>query len=285
MNACEYVQELKRKGCYYNPETGGIYSKNGKRRGKMGTNGYRICLLQKDKHNYYMCEHRVVWWWHYPETDEALVIDHVNCDRSDNRINNLQAVTQQRNAQLIFERGRGNACKGEKSGKTKLTDREALTIRYLAQEGMPRKDIAQMIVGDKAEHPLVTVNRIIRKTRFGHLEDPADIWAVYPTIVAATARTDLPKEEQIANAAMGLAGEVGEVVDMLKKGLYQGHDVDEYDLMEELGDVLFYWTWLAVLQYGFDRAEIMLRNAVKLHERYPNGFDPDKSLHRKEGDI
>jgi NTP pyrophosphatase (non-canonical NTP hydrolase) len=197
----------------------------------------------------------------------------------------LQAVTQQQNNQLTHERGRANSCNGEKSGKTNLTDREAMTIRYLAQVGMPRKDIATMIIGDKAKHPMVTVNRIIERTRFGHLDDPADVWTVYPTIVAATARTDLPVNDQISNAAMGLAGEAGEVIDALKKHLYQGHDIDPDEIVEELGDVLFYWTWLAVLLFGFDRAEVMLRNMDKLRNRYPNGFEVERSLNRQKGDI
>lgn len=285
MDARSFVDELLERGCYYDPISGGIKSKNGKPKGHPATNGYRIVSFQKDGKIHYMCEHRAVWWMHHPETDESLVIDHINSDRSDNRLENLQAVTQIENVHLTFERGRGNTCKGEKSGKTNLTDREALAIRYLDQIGMPRKDISAFIVGDKAKHPQVTVNRIIERTRFGHLEDPADIWSVYPTIVSATAQTDSPKKEQISNACMGLCGEAGEVIDLLKKHLYHMHDLDEDELKKELGDVLFYWTWLAVLIFGFDRAEIMLRNAEKLQARYPDGFEAEKSLHRKAGDI
>ena len=282
MSVHEFVRELRSRGCYYDETLGGIRSKNGKRKGRMATNGYRIVMIQKDKKHHYMCEHRVVWWWFNPDTSEELVVDHINSDRADNRIENLQAVTQQENTRLVHERGRGKPCRGERSGKTQLSDREALTSRYLAQKGMPRKDIAMMIVGDKAKQPRVTVDRILAKTRFGHLEDPADIWAVYPTIVAATARTDMPVKDQMANAAMGLAGETGEIVDLLKKHLYQGHDIDRDHVAEELGDVLFYLTWLAVHVFGFDRAEIMLRNADKLHERYPEGFKAERSVNRLE---
>lgn len=285
MTANEFVQELKNRGCYYDAQCGGICSKSGKRKGHLTTNGYRMVMFQKENQCHYICEHRAVWWWFHPDTDEELVIDHINCDRSDNRIENLQAVRQKENVRLTFERGRGNPRRGEDSGKTNITDREALTIRYLAQQGIPRKDIAAMIVGDKAKHPSVTVNRIINKTRFGHLEDPADIWTVYPMIVSATARTELPEREQMLNALLGLAGEAGEVVDLIKKHLYQGHELDKDHLQEELGDVLFYWTWLAVLVFGFDRAEIMIRNADKLKARYPDGFDAERSMHRVAGDV
>lgn len=285
MTINEFVRMLRERGCYYDEQNGGIRSKNGKSKGKLTTNGYKMVLLQRNNHKYYMCEHRVVWWWFNPDTDEELVVDHINCNRSDNRIENLQAVTQKRNAELTRERGRQNIQYGEKSPKTKLTDREAMAIRWLAQNGYPRKDISAMIVGDKAAHPLVTVNRILERTRFGHLEDPADVWVVYPTIVAATARTELPKNEQLMNAVLGLSGEVGEVADAVKKHLYQGHELDVDNIAEELGDVLFYWTWLAVLIMGFDRAEIMLRNADKLSRRYPNGFEAERSIHREENDA
>lgn len=282
MTAKEFVEELKRRGCTYDQENGGILSANGKRKGHLATNGYKIVMIQKDKRCRYMCEQRCVWWWFHPDTDESMVVDHLNCDRGDNRIENLEAVTSAENARRTSERGRCNPPVGEKSGKTKLTDREALAIRYLQQQGMPRKDIAAFIVGDKAKAPRVTVDRIVNKVRFGHLEDPADIWAVYPTIVAATADTGLPEREQVINAAMGLSGEVGEVVDILKKHLYHKHPLDEDHLKEEVGDVLFYLTWLSVLVCGFDRAEIMLRNAAKLLHRYPNGFEADRSIHREE---
>ena len=53
---------------------------------------------------------------------------------------------------------------------------------------------------------------------------------------------------------------------------------------EEGGDVL----WMIAEIYtacGFSMSDVMKINIDKLWERYPDGFDPDKSLHRKEGDI
>lgn len=282
MTVRDFISELKTRGCYYDEERGGIRSKNGKRKGHLCTNGYKSVMIQKDNKCHYMLEHRVVWWWFHPETDENLVVDHLNSDRGDNRIENLEAVTSSENTKRIYERGRGNPPVGEKSGKTNLTDREALAIRYMEQIGLKRTDIAKMFVEGKALHPVVTVNRILNKTRFGHLTDPADIWAVYPTIVEATAKTMAPQKEQLQEISMGLVGELGEVVDVLKKHLFHSHTIDEDHLKEELGDILFYWTWLAVLVFGFDRAEIMLRNADKLHERYPEGFSAEKSINRSE---
>jgi NTP pyrophosphatase (non-canonical NTP hydrolase) len=85
-----------------------------------------------------------------------------------------------------------------------------------------------------------------------------------------------------AMASMGLAGEAGEAVDMVKKHLFHGHPLDKAKLVKELGDVLWY---LAVMseQAGVKLSEVAAANVVKLRARYPDGFDAARSLHRKEG--
>lgn len=79
----------------------------------------------------------------------------------------------------------------------------------------------------------------------------------------------------------GANGELGEVTDILKKHLYQGHDLDREHLKEELGDVMFYLVNLATL-YDIDFSEVLQMNVDKLLARYPNGFDQDKSINREE---
>ena len=87
----------------------------------------------------------------------------------------------------------------------------------------------------------------------------------------------------LGNGVMGLAGEAGECVDLVKKHLFQGHPLDEKRVAKELGDVAWY---LAVTAYAihYPLDDILLMNIEKLRERYPDGFDPQKSLHRREGD-
>lgn len=284
MNIQDFIKELKARGCYYDAVNGGIRSKNDIPKGHLCTNGYKMVQIQKDKKIYYQLEHRVVWWWFNSESDVKLVVDHINCDRGDNRIENLELVTIRENVRRTIARERNNPPVGEKSGKTKLIDREALTIRYLKQSGLSNKDIADWIVKDKAVHPCTTVSRIISGVRFGHLKDPTDIWAVYPVLVSATAKTDKPEREQLEEIALGLVGESGEVVDLIKKHLFQGHTIDPDKMKEELGDVLFYLTWLCVLVLGYDRTEVMLRNADKLSRRYPDGFSFERSINRESGD-
>lgn len=91
--------------------------------------------------------------------------------------------------------------------------------------------------------------------------------------------------ELLVNGVMGMCGESGECIDMVKKANFQGHDFDEQHFAKELGDVAWY---LAVSAYaiGYDLETIFQMNIDKLTVRYPEGkFSVDRSLHRKDGDI
>ena len=83
----------------------------------------------------------------------------------------------------------------------------------------------------------------------------------------------------LIEGVMGLNGEAGECIDIVKKYLYQGHGLDRDHLAEELGDVAWY---LAVTAYaiGYPLSVIMQGNLQKLKERYPEGFDPERSVNR-----
>lgn len=87
-------------------------------------------------------------------------------------------------------------------------------------------------------------------------------------------------QEMIINGVMGLNGEAGECIDIVKKWRFQGHPLDARKLMDELGDVLWYVAITASgLSYGLD--EIMQHNIDKLRKRYPDGFDAERSVHRE----
>lgn len=105
----------------------------------------------------------------------------------------------------------------------------------------------------------------------------------YQNAALRTAATDNP-EELLVNGVMGLAGESGECIDMVKKWRFQGHKLDFEVLARELGDVAWY---LAVTAFsiGYDLETILQMNVDKLKERYPDGFSAERSQHREEGDV
>lgn len=94
----------------------------------------------------------------------------------------------------------------------------------------------------------------------------------------------LSKGDLLVNGTMGLNGEAGECIDMVKKYLFQGHELDPARLAKELGDVAWY---LAVAAYAidYDLETVFQMNVDKLRARYPNGFEAEKSLHRAAGDV
>ena len=100
--------------------------------------------------------------------------------------------------------------------------------------------------------------------------------------------TDNPKD-MLNHALLGLASEAGEAAALLQK-VYQGHPSPLEDgkarqhLIVELGDCL--WMLAEAAQaIGCSLDTVAIRNINKLRARYPEGFEPERSLHRKEGDI
>ncbi len=102
----------------------------------------------------------------------------------------------------------------------------------------------------------------------------------YRDLILHTRNNNLTFHGQCGSAALGLAGEAGEVVDLLKKYLYHGHDLDRMKLLRELGDVRYYMEWLLLLLES-NIQEVEQINTSKLMERYPNGFSAQASVERK----
>lgn len=89
----------------------------------------------------------------------------------------------------------------------------------------------------------------------------------------------------VVYAAMGMCGEAGEASELVKKYAYHGHTIDTEHLARELGDVLWYVSYMAYL-FGYPLGKIMAMNQEKLAKRYPDGkFDAERSRNREEGDI
>ena len=88
----------------------------------------------------------------------------------------------------------------------------------------------------------------------------------------------------LLNGLMGLNGEAGECIDIYKKHLFQDHELNKEHLAKELGDVAWYLA-VSASALGYDLEDIFRMNVEKLRVRYPDGFDPELSKHRKENDI
>ena len=94
-------------------------------------------------------------------------------------------------------------------------------------------------------------------------------------------------ENLLLQGVMGMSGEAGEALDIVKKIMFQGHELNEATkehLIRELGDVLWY---VATTAQALDvpLETVMQVNIDKLRARYPMAFDAERSQHREEGDV
>lgn len=103
----------------------------------------------------------------------------------------------------------------------------------------------------------------------------------YQLLAARTINQALDEKELITNGAMGLCGESGEVIDLVKKWRAQGHELDRVHLTEELGDVAWYLAETATA-IGAELEDVLKANIEKLMKRYPEGFAAERSVNREE---
>ena len=101
----------------------------------------------------------------------------------------------------------------------------------------------------------------------------------YQKLAMTTLNPELSKKDVLINGVMGLCGESGEAIDIVKKWLAQGHELDKEKLAKELGDIAWY---LAETAYALDipLEDILQANIDKLKKRYPEGFDSERSINR-----
>ena len=88
-------------------------------------------------------------------------------------------------------------------------------------------------------------------------------------------------QKALTEYGLGIAGESGETVEIIKKHVYQGHLLDTEKISAELGDVLRYLTFIATL-LGITLDSVAKGNIEKLQKRYPNGFSKEASVNRKD---
>jgi len=102
----------------------------------------------------------------------------------------------------------------------------------------------------------------------------------YQRLAMKTLNPELSNKDVLINGVMGLCGESGETIDIVKKWLAQGHALDKEKLAKELGDIAWY---LAETAYalGIPLEDIFQANIEKLAKRYPDGFSSERSIRRE----
>ena len=106
----------------------------------------------------------------------------------------------------------------------------------------------------------------------------------YQALAMTTLNPALSRKEVLINSVMGLCGESGEAIDIVKKWLAQGHELDKEHLAKELGDIAWYLAEAATA-LDIPLEDILQANLDKLKKRYPEGFETRRALTRLEGDL
>ena len=105
----------------------------------------------------------------------------------------------------------------------------------------------------------------------------------YQQRAMATLNPKLTEQDVLINSVMGLCGESGEAIDIVKKWLAQGDPLDREHLAGELGDVAWYLAEAATA-LGMPLEDILRANLEKLERRYPDGFSTERSVGREADD-
>lgn len=105
----------------------------------------------------------------------------------------------------------------------------------------------------------------------------------YQSLAARTIKEGMSKEKMEHHALHGIIGEIGELHSLYQKE-FQGHKFDPNHAKKELGDLMWFIAEYCTAM-GWELEDVMFDNIAKLKERYPDGFEAERSLHRKAGDI
>lgn len=101
----------------------------------------------------------------------------------------------------------------------------------------------------------------------------------YQKLAMTTLNPALSPKDVLINGVMGLCGESGEAIDLVKKHLAQEHELNKEQLAKELGDIAWYLAETATA-IGYPLEEILQMNIDKLKKRYPEGFAVERSVNR-----
>ena len=127
-----------------------------------------------------------------------------------------------------------------------------------------------MIDGDETYHPDHPLNKEYDKVNYPEFVDSLKAGKHSDTLLIS-----------MLHSAVGISGEAGELLDHMKKAVWQEHKIDLHYIALELGDILFYLTSMCNC-VGTDINEVRKLNIEKLTKRYPDGvFDKNRSINRE----
>jgi len=147
-------------------------------------NGYVFVVLYKavrqelgdrrhwNSENRQMAVHKLVINTFMGECPKGLQVNHIDGDKTNNKLSNLEYVTPGQNMAHAYRTGLANA-KGEHNGRAKLTDAEVVKIRQLAailiKNGSSVLEVGR-ILAPQFGRSMYTIKHVVQRTRWTHVE-------------------------------------------------------------------------------------------------------------------
>jgi NTP pyrophosphatase (non-canonical NTP hydrolase) len=111
----------------------------------------------------------------------------------------------------------------------------------------------------------------------------------YQDFVATVAKSCATEEVDgqtmnVLHWSLGLSGEVGELVDTVKKHVFYKQPFDIVNAQEELGDIVFYVAAMCE-ELGLTLDYVIANNKAKLMQRYPTGYSDELASKRLDKGV
>lgn len=154
-------------------DSGKIYSTKNIGRGKyhqeikqrINSDGYSVITAGTNKNRRQVGVHRLIALAFIPNPDNLPEVDHIDNNRLNNHVSNLQWISHSDNVKKIpFEVG-SQARRGENNGRAKVTEKEVISIRKLFDEN--KFNISQL--SRIFNIPWTTISHIVKRETWKHI--------------------------------------------------------------------------------------------------------------------
>jgi hypothetical protein len=145
-------------------ERGVVYGQRGAPVGHKTSHGYLAVNTRVGVGQKRLTVHRMVWESAHGPVPEGLELNHINGNKADNRLANLELVTAAQNTAHAFALGLTKK-RGEHNPSCRITEADVREIRRLATTGATQRAIAGRFPVSPAQ-----VSRIIKRKKWAHVE-------------------------------------------------------------------------------------------------------------------
>lgn len=127
--------------------------------------GYKMVNLKRNKISKGISLHRVVAIAFIPNPDNKAQVNHINGDKDNNSVANLEWMTSSENVRHAIKTGLKGILVGTQHGMSKLTTNDVLEIRRIYS----KREMNQTKIAELFNIKQTTVSQIINKSRWAHI--------------------------------------------------------------------------------------------------------------------